>query len=369
VTLKNRASSWFLKNLIKPRMEKMDTPGYIIAKIGGKSKLREVMLPEKMIVDIENRLEDQLGQEGMSLLHSTGKLWGWRYADISHFPRASASSGPKLRTFMNLFVRYIESVYADNIEHEIEKQNKSFNLEVENYVVHRKNDKGYLLLTGVWSGLVAWLYSDPSLGCRTYNQNNTSNREIGLRFGPNEQLKDSDHNTRISEDVPGLHKRYRSINKVTDLNHADNSANDLIKQGILECGKDGNIRYGDNRFVIVEATLPYLLDSRIGDREDAKGIVFESAFETGMEIADGENLSFISDYLPAIGYGGVEILKNGKEIRVYSYPWTRFADESSFVLFRGFVSGMVSATKGEKCVYSDYRTDISSGQFELTLKR
>ena len=46
MTMKGKISSWFLKNIVRPKMEKMNAPGFVVAKIDGKSELREVFLPE-----------------------------------------------------------------------------------------------------------------------------------------------------------------------------------------------------------------------------------------------------------------------------------------------------------------------------------
>ena len=76
VEVKDKVVEWFIRNILLPRNELIDNPGFIINKVtkeGGEVYLRDVFMPEQLFVKIEDRVTEQYGDEGAEALYSVGK--------------------------------------------------------------------------------------------------------------------------------------------------------------------------------------------------------------------------------------------------------------------------------------------------------
>jgi len=95
------------------------------------------------------------------------------------------------------------------------------------------------------------------------------------------------------------------------------------------------------------------------------------SFETGGMISKGEKKlsSFISQYLGALGWGDITLLKRVDGYHVFSsfFPFNEYSAESTFVVFRGLVSGIVSQITGEKYFFKTVKTSVSQGHLSVEI--
>ena len=76
--VKDRVVTWFIKNILLPKREIIDKPGFIVNTFGGKNQaihLRELFLSEQLFELIENRIVHHYGDQGKTgnYIQSTSK--------------------------------------------------------------------------------------------------------------------------------------------------------------------------------------------------------------------------------------------------------------------------------------------------------
>jgi len=109
MAIKDRVASWFIRNIIIPKTEIIDKPGFIVCKTSPEkdTALRELFLPETLFADLETQVARAL-PHGKELLYSIGKRFGYSYASMSSFPRIDKVSKRDFLKFSYFLVRYIE---------------------------------------------------------------------------------------------------------------------------------------------------------------------------------------------------------------------------------------------------------------------
>jgi len=152
--IKDRISSWFIRNIVLPKVEDISQPGFIIIPTTIKKEkinMRELFLSESLIELIENMISKYI-KNGNFSLYSIGKKFGYTYSYLSDFPTIN---NKKIETFAYFVVRWVEATYASNIYHKIDIKSKIFSLRMKDYIVCRHNGKGYLVgyggIAGIWS--------------------------------------------------------------------------------------------------------------------------------------------------------------------------------------------------------------------------
>lgn len=361
MVIQDALKSWFLRNVIKPRTEEMDTPGFVVTRVGGKSiELREVFFPESLIIQIEDTLVDSQNN-GAEKLYSIGKRFGWRYASIADFPQINSSKN-QFKQFFDFFMKYIEIIYANKITYTVNPPSKDFEMMAENYSVCRKNGKGYLLTTGAISGVMAYLFEDKSVEAVQPHCQGQGGDNCKIRCGTSKNIESVFKMEKLPKE--DLSSKHRSLNKIREVKHANNSLEDLMDKGFFDY-KKGILSYNGERYVPSEVSLLYLLETMTQPIYENE--LFDTAFEVGQTLGQGKKLSFVSDYLPALGWGDVKPVNNGEKIYVYHYPWTQYAEETDFPIFRGLVSGIISGIKNEEIRYENYETKLSGNGFNLIL--
>ena len=84
-------------------------------------------------------------------------------------------------------------------------------------------------------------------------------------------------------------------------------------------------------------------------------------------------LSTINDiifrFFPALGFGDIlATIKKGKyKIYVNYFPWTKWANEIDFIMFRGMLSGVIFGFTGKKVELKKYKIDLSAGYLCLII--
>lgn len=363
MAIQDALKSWFLRNVIKPRTEELDTPGFVATRVGGKgTELREVFLPESLLVQIEDNVLEQFS-EGDERLYAIGKRFGWRYASIGDFPQTGNVSEHEFTKFFDFFMKYIEIIYASNLSYTLDTFARTFEMEAENYSVCRKNGRGQLLTTGAVAGVVAYLFEDKTMEAVQPECQGRGDKQCEVYCGRPEDIEEEYCVTQLSEEE--LSSRYRKVNEIQQIKHGDSSIKDLMDKGFFDYNK-GIMSHEGERYVPAEASLIYLLETQVD--ADQESVLFESAYSVGKSIGEGKELSFINDYLPALGWGGVKPVGEGEKVHVSHYPWTKYAEETTFAIFRGFISGIISGIRDKEIRYEEYETNLTSEGLGLILR-
>lgn len=367
MVIKDKFTSWFLKNIVKPRRQEIDKPGFITIKISDENtRRRDIFIPEDLLADIEDKIEEEFGDKGKSELYKSGKQFGWRYAQIGDFPTKNEVNDEKITRFVDFFVKFIEILYASRIEYELDIEEETFGMEMEEYTVCRHNGKGYLLTTGAVAGVVSYVFSNEDIEAVQPRCQGRGDTMCDVTCADISQLPEDSMTAPVRDDL-GLESKYKTVNEVRKTEYAENSLQDLLNRSFFEY-EQGILSYEGERYARVEASIIYFIDMLASEVEADTEIIFDAAFEHGKKIgAETEDIGFISDFLPALGWGDVRPIDEGT-INIYAYPWTRFAEESDFTLFRGLVSGIMSGITGETIVFEKDRTSLSQDGFNVVLE-
>lgn len=367
--MKDKVVSWFTKNLLMPEIEVIDNPGYILMKSARKQGYkRQVMMSESILAEIEDRAYEK---DRENLLYSVGKKFGWRFTSMYNPPSIDDVSEKKFRRQVYFTVRFVGATYASDVDHEVDLETKKFELEAKNFVVCRNNGKGLLLLEGGIPGVWGYMLRDENIEAVKTECEGRGDEKCKVVSGP-KGILENEHSDIFSEtDLSnlGISKSYSKFNQKKETRYSEHSFRDFIDNGFFDYEK-GIINHGEERYFLCEASLPYLLGSEMRD-ETSNEIVFDSAFKHGTKIAEqnserkGEK--FITEYLSACGWGDTRIKQRDGEyvVEAFLFPWTKFWEETSFPLYRGLVSGLLSGFADREVRLEDVEKDTKGRGFTV----
>jgi len=63
------------------------------------------------------------------------------------------------------------------------------------------------------------------------------------------------------------------------------------------------------------------------------------------------------DFFPALGFGDI-FVANEKKVIVQFYPWTDFSNKSKYIIFRGMLSGFITASLNKTVEFNKYDINI-----------
>jgi predicted hydrocarbon binding protein len=161
--LKEDLFKWFVRNIVYAKNEIIDRPGFIVCQYTEKGKttyMREIFYPEAVWVKFEKNLIDKYGDKGKQAIYSAGKRFGYSYTHASGFSKMKDISRKTFENNVYFFLRYIECVWTNRLEHEIDYNRELFKATFDDYVVCPKNGKGYLMMAGCVAGWWAYLIDD-----------------------------------------------------------------------------------------------------------------------------------------------------------------------------------------------------------------
>lgn len=361
--IKEKAIDWYLKNIEMPKKEILDKPGFIGENLSGEEKiyLRNVALPEDLFLKIENNIEHP------ELHYSIGKKFGYRYAMISDLARYSNSDEDKFRDSVYGVMKYMESIcYWKDGEFNLDNEQKILNLSLEKFMVCNKNGKGQLFL-GAAAGFWAYMAEDKEIEAVQPECQGRGDDKCRIKAAPRSHL-DNNFEVEINAGDLDISRDYKIFNEIKDTDYADNSMEDFEEVGFFE-HSEGLFYHNKFRYIWTESSLIELIGSELGDEHGEE--LFKSAYEVGREIAEDEtdrNMEkFIVEYLSATGWGDTKIKEKGEKFEVQSlmFPWTKFTPDTDFPMFRGLVSGMISAFEDRDVKLKHVEKDDKGGTFSL----
>jgi len=366
VTVKDKIAAWFYINVIKPRLEILDTPGIVGEKTLENRNLliREFILPEDLFVE----LEKHVGKE----LYCIGKKFGYYYSSLVNFPTILTVSEENFSSIAYFLVKEIEAVYASKMIHKINFENKMFNLLMQNYIICRKNGLGYIFSEGGIAGIWAWAVQDKSVEALQIKCQGRGDPECEVVAAPYEKLKEMGHEPIICKELKEgkFTPEYRAFNSPKPCRWAKNSLKSLIDAGFAEY-KHGQVTLRGERFFLCEASFMYILEKELAKIKNGLQTLWEVSFDFGKKLAqlsgNPEPVSFIMDFFPALGFGDILVIrkKDEYEIFVNQFPWLEDWKEVDFTMFRGMLSGVLSELTGEEIELRKIKKNISSGSLSL----
>lgn len=365
--VKDRIVTWFIQHVILPRREIIDKPGFIVTTFTEHNQttyLRELLLSEQLFELIESKIVQHYGERGKQVLYSAGKKFGYLYASLSNFPTITVCSEKELTEFAYYLVRYIETIYAQQADHEINLEDKMFTISFNDYIICRHNGLGYIMTDGGITGIWAYLMQDKSIDGIQLECQGRGNNNCYVICGPEEKIQEKINKFFCERDLPEhkFDQVYKTTNEIRDAKYSVNSLKKLLDNKFFEYD-EGVLTYIKNRFFICESHILYLLEQEISKLENGEQILFDTCFEYGKILretyGDKDYQKFISDFFPALGFGDVTFLDTYSIAAIY-YPWTVFSEKSKYIIFRGIMSGIVSDSIGERVEFKNFNIDIGN---------
>ena len=376
VSIKDRAVRWFIKNIVMPRQEIMDTPGFIVSKFAEKGTtvyLRALWLPESLFVDIEKEMVEKFNDEGRQALYSAGKRFGWRYGVAANFANIKTVSKEQLLKNMYLFIEYVTCIWAKEYSYEPDIDNKTFEATSGDFIICEKNGIGHLMSEGCPGGYFAYLMDEPTLEGTHIECQGKGNPLCRLIFAPADVLKRRGikYISETKVDDLEIGESYAGINRIRKPESAKYSFNDLVNSGLFK--QVGNyVMYLDERHFYCEESIIDLLEMEVKKIEGGEDVLYDACFGFGERLGKkmGGKTDSASKYMSASGFGDILIVKRGGNTRVYSkyFPWTTYSDKINFTVFSGVISGLISGIENKEIRLKKKSADIKSGYLALTLE-
>jgi len=370
MNIKDALVGWFIKNIIIPKQEIINIPGYITEEITEKGrliKIRDFCLPENLFVNIENKLKND-----SKVLYQIGKNFGYIYADLLDLPKYSEVKKSDFLKFAKYFTKYVEAIYASKINLQIKYEEKFYKIKMYDYIICRKNGLGYIMSEGGIAGIWSYACQDPTIEAVQPKCQGRGDKYCEVIAAPYDYLVQRGYKpircTKL--ETVELTEDYEEFNKIRPTTWATNSLEDLINAGFFEY-KHGQVTYQGERFFLCEASFMYILERELKKVKNGLDVLWKCSFNFGKRLAEisgkQEPCKFITDFFPALGFGDVlAVTKRGKyEIYVNYFPWLPWWKEIDFVMFRGMLSGVISGFSGKKVELKKIEKDISAGYLSL----
>jgi predicted hydrocarbon binding protein len=368
--LQDKVVTWFIQNVIMPRTEIIDQPGFIVSTVSkknGKTHMRDVGLSEDFFVNIEKLVVEKYGNKGKQALYSVGKKFAYIYASLSDFPQMGKAKDKEILDFCYFFVRYLAGVYASDAAENADLKSKTFKVSLKDYIVCRHNGIGLIMTDGGVAGTWAWICADPSIEAVQTRCQGRGDEHCEIISGPISELERSAKNILMQKELPiySFDEHYQIKNQIKPLRYSKNSLKTLLDDRFFEY-KKGAISYKNKRLFLDDAHMLYLLENELNNTLGEDNILFEAAFEEGKELAKlygGKDWSkFITDLFPALGFGDIAILDHqNPKIGLIYYPWTELSSDSTYSIIRGTISGIITECSHKETLLK--LSGIEDGEF------
>lgn len=374
MAVKDKVVSWFLQNIVMPQIEIIDKPGFVATKLdqnGSAVFYRDVFVPEQLLVDIENKISEKYGEKGKQALYSAGKKFGYSFASISKMTNVKSSTEKQLSDDIYFTVRFVESLYASKATYTTNLQLQKIEFEFENYIVCRKNGKGYLLTEGGIAGIWSYMMQNNDIEAVQLKCQGKKDTKCRVLSCPNKNLPENHFiETNLVTNI--CDEKYLQFNSITPTQFSSQSLKQFIDGNLLEY-KSGNLIYKNDRFFYTESSFLPIIELEIGKLEHGQETLFDVCFDYGKNFSKNltnENYSkFLTDFFPAFGYGDIQCSEKNGKMHLVSlfYPHTLFLEKAQFSIFRGWVSGILSGLLNKELKLEKYSLDYSQNFLILEL--
>jgi len=371
--IKGKLAEAYVKYLIE-KTEDINIPGFIVTKLTGNSSellLRDVFLPEDLFVKIEDSLVREYGEKGQQVLYSAGKKGGHAYAALSNFTRKSQVSIAEFEAFGWILMEFIGGTYASDVEIDLNTSQKRLEIRFKDFVICEKNGKGYFMTEGGIAGIWSYLIEDPTIEAIQLNCQGRGEKECHILIQPRQNFT-----TPIIYNVTDLpvltySDEYQLYNKIHKTEYITLTLNELIQDQFGEYS-NGKILIKKIRYFEFDPTILYILEQEISSMPGGEKILFEVAYETGKNVLNSlsnPSIQLIMDFMGVLGWGETIILENGDNynINIRYFPWTPYSVNSRYIIFRGWLSGMLSQLTGKDIRLNNFESSYIENYLSIIL--
>jgi hypothetical protein len=366
----DRVKDFFIKNILIPKVFRIDIPGYVAGKfytIEGQSVfVRNVFVPETFFIKLEHLVIKEMGAEGVIQLYRIGKQFGYRFSQTNRFPLDNPAKA------IVLVASFFETLYADSIKSKVDIPNKILVLDTKGLVITRENGGGYILTIGGCAGIWGYLVGDYSVEC--------SSRKIGneeyelVSAAPSVLEKEHLDIVRCIEKPQKLNvTSYNLYNQPPlEISETAPTIDKLMTESGVISYKGGRLHLSVSnvRFIPIEISL--LSEVSILPAKFVSKAAYDSFYEIGKNTTKQKDpYLFIAELLTAFGFGIVDVIvkKNSRVFNMRGYPYLTEAYKNtdfSFItsILRGFLDGNTLETHSAVGVSSK----ISGNMFILTIE-
>ena len=354
MTVVDTISMWYAQNVLIPKMEEINHPGFIITNLSeanSEISLRELALPEEVFSQLEKRIIEKFGEEGRKVLYSIGKKFGYYYASLSRLKQiTNAKNEKEFDEFVKYFVMYVSCIFASGASSRIELKEKKFEVDFNDYIICRKNGQGYILTIGGSAGVWSYMLDDKSLEGAQTLCTGRGDKVCQIIVAPTEYLdrRNIKYYNETNLIATDFSTAYQEMNLVRNAEYSKNSLEELIDNGFVSYEK-GVLKCLDERYFICEASLLHFLEVELQKIEGGLDILSEVSVNYGRQLAEkskhGYNYEdFIPNFLAALGYGDVLMSNDEGKIKIFIsyFPWSEISVEHQYTMLRGMITGMIS---------------------------
>jgi len=364
---KDRIVRWFIKNIIVPKREIIDKPGFIITTFTEHDTvtfLREIFLPEKLFEMIENKIVENYGNPGKQVLYSAGKKFGYLYSSMSNFPTVNNHSQKDLEDFLYGLVRYMEVTFSKQVTYEADFNEKVFTISFKDYIICPHNGHGYIMTDGGSVGIWSFLVQDKTIEGMQMECQGRGSTQCLVKCWPEKKFIEKNENFFREVNLPE-HKfdsMYKSLNKIQPTKYTKMSMKKLLDAKFFNY-KEGSFFYKKNRFFGCEAHILYILEQEISNLENGEQLLFDVCYEYGKNLQKLSETTdykkFIMDFFSGIGFGeNIFVDHDPPKVVTIFYPWTVYSGQAKYIIFRGIISGFVSQSTGKDIRFRNFKISI-----------
>ncbi|VVB75011.1 Uncharacterised protein [uncultured archaeon] len=373
-SVKDTVTSVFIKNFIIPKAQVLDQPGFIIFKMGGKSKVysRQIIFPESFLVDLETQLVEKYGDSGREALYLAGKKFGYLFASMGNFFSAkNFQDNKKLVEYVGLLNNFIEGTYAKKMTFEADLNIPKVDFFLDNFISCNKSGLGYFLPTGAAAGLLCYLLErDDIEGVQTDCQGNGSSVCKVVYSIPSYF---SEKNIKFIQKNPFekvlVGAEYANWNKTQPTKYSQDSFQKLLNSKFFSYSQ-GIIEKDSKRYFIFEASGPYIIENELSGIKGFTEILLNASVKEGENLffIGAKNIKGLSDLLTAFGWGDVFILKKADKylVNIDYYPWTLLYERSDFIIIQGILQGALSKIDNRPVSFSSKKKNFNSGGLSVS---
>jgi predicted hydrocarbon binding protein len=345
---------WFIKNFIIPRYKDYKSPGFIVVNFknnqGEEVFFREVLIPEDIIIEIENRFYKKYKDKGKGRLYDIGVTLGYNFMKLLGAPCLKNNTKEEVEKYLKFTFKFNFSTWCKTAEFvKLDVDKHLMEMKLNGHVVCRKNGKGFILTEGSEAGVGKYAFSNNLVETVQKTCQGRKDKYCYTITAPISSLKKQKLNP-IKDKILYIIKNpleEKKFNSIIDAKYSTTSTYEMIQNKIFKI-KEGKISYEEKFLFDCSIFLYYLLENFLVQLKDGGKLLYEIGFDYGKSLAKNKDLTFVKNILSATGWGDILISKDAKDkliVNISSFPWTPLTEkQKNFNLFCGMISGMLSSS-------------------------
>lgn len=278
-----------------------------------------------------------------------------------------------LSNFIDFLMKAMEIIYGGTISHSADIQEERILLELTDYFVCRRTGLGYIISQGGSAGIWSYLMQNTEIEALQTTCFGRGEDNCSIICAPRNKLEGSYFEVDLDEENLRHSTDYYEINKVRETSYAENSLQDFIDTNFFTYNH-GEIVHKSTKYIIAESSLTYFIETElVNESDDNAELLFDAGYKYGKKLADTEpdrnGEKFITEYLSACGWGDTFIKENDGifTVQTHLFPWTSFWKDTSFPIYRGLVSGLLTGYKDRNIHLKHVEKDTKGEGFTVIL--